>query len=501
MNFKRFISCLCASLMVGSIAGCQNFAPPTLEAQPEIEDPGNEIKYTISRTIGSNMVVQRNSYFNVFGWSENKGGIIYGEFMGEKRYCVIDDNGEWSIQFSSHEATTKPQTIKIYPLNGKTTKFNNVLVGDVWMVSGQSNAEMHLSETFPRYSEYKKEIGKNENIRLFAQTREYVVTTQSEKDYSVPQKDIINDAWTWRKNEAEFANSFSAVGYYFANELSKKADIPLGMVMSAAGGAVLHELMPQELATECGFTSSPCGQVSLFYNTLMHPFTKNSITGMIFYQGESEANVGQYKNYAQNLEKTVAAYREIWGVNFPFINIQLATHLGDSLTAWYELPNIRAAQFNAYRNIDNSYLVVSRDQAFQPGDPDWAHPFYKFEIGKRAADIAASSLYKVSSVDYNQSPEPVDIKEDGNDILVEFKHVGDGLKLLTGNQLKGFAAEDSEGRDILVNAEIINSKTVKLELSGKAKTVKYCMMPDGKISEANLGSSTDYPVPAFELSV
>ena len=93
MNFKRFISCLCASLMVGSIAGCQNFAPPTLEAQPEIEDPGNEIKYTISRTIGSNMVVQRNSYFNVFGWSENKGGIIYGEFMGEKRYCVIDDNG------------------------------------------------------------------------------------------------------------------------------------------------------------------------------------------------------------------------------------------------------------------------------------------------------------------------------------------------------------------------------------------------------------------------
>lgn len=107
----------------------------------------------------------------------------------------------------------------------------------------------------------------------------------------------------------------------------------------------------------------------------------------------------------------------------------------------------------------------------------------------------------MSSVDYNQSPEPVDIKEDGNDILVEFKHVGDGLKLLTGNQLKGFAAEDSEGRDILVNAEIINSKTVKLELSGKAKTVKYCMMPDGNISEANLGSSTDYPAPAFELSV
>ena len=99
------------------------------------------------------------------GWSENKGGMIDGEFMGEKRYCVIDDKGEWCIQFSSHEATTKPQTIKIYPLNGNVTIFDNVLVGDVWMVSGQSNAEMHLSETFPRYSEYKKEIVKFNTVQ------------------------------------------------------------------------------------------------------------------------------------------------------------------------------------------------------------------------------------------------------------------------------------------------------------------------------------------------
>ena len=101
-----------------------------LDVQPEIEDSGKEIEYTISKTIGSNMVVQRNNYFNVFGWSENIGGIIYGEFMDEKRYAVIDEKGNWNIQFSPHEANSTPQTLKIYPKNGKVTEYSDILIAN-----------------------------------------------------------------------------------------------------------------------------------------------------------------------------------------------------------------------------------------------------------------------------------------------------------------------------------------------------------------------------------
>lgn len=475
-------------------------APPSLKPQPEIEDYANLIRYSVSKTISSDMVVQRNSYFNVFGWSKDEGGIIYGEFMGEKRYGVVNEEGEWSIQFSSHEATTQPQTLKVYPLNGKVTEFDNILIGDVWVIAGQSNAELHLADSLPKYPDYKKEINKEDKIRVFNQTREYVVSSMASKDYSAPQKDVVNNKWTWQETSLQNAYNCSALGYFFAKELSKKIDIPLGIVNTAAGGAVLHELMPQELASECGFTSSPCGQVSLFYNALMHPFSKNVITGMIFYQGESEANGGQYTKYAQNLSKTVDAYRNIWGEKFPFINVQLSTHLGDSLTAWYELPNMRAAQFDAYRQIENSYFVVSRDQGFQKGDHDWAHPYYKFELGKRAADIAAS-LYQVSDIEFSASPEPIDIKCEEDAITIKFRYVADGLELLTGSTLKGFSVLDSDGVDILAEAEIADKNTVRLKVSGEPEKVQYCMIPNGALNMANLGNSADYPAPAFELTI
>lgn len=521
MKAKNFISLMLAAAIICTATSCQkgntgnngnkenggttmnpivNIAPPTLEPQPEIEDKGELIKYTISKTISSDMVVQRNSYFNVFGWSKNKGGVIYGEFMGEKRYGIIDDSGKWSIKFSSHEATAEPQTLKIYPKNGKTTEFKDILVGDVWMVSGQSNAELNLSFALTKTPEYKKEIKKEDNIRLFTQTREHVMSIKDKVDLTKPQEDVVNSKWKWKKASLSNASVFSALGYYFAKELSRTVDVPIGVVMAAAGGAVLHELMPADVATECGLTSAPSVPVCGFYNSLLYPFTNNSITGMIFYQGESESNAGQYKNYSANLQKTVAAYRKIWGLDFPFINVQLTTHMGESLTGWYELDKIRAAQYDAYKAMGNSFFVVSRDQGFQTGDPDWAHPYYKLELGKRAASIAAAVIYQKADINYSTSPEPAKITWKKDSVTIDFNYVGDGLKLLVGEELTGFSVLDADGNRVIKSAELIDKDTVKLTTSSEGKTVCYCMFPEGTAEKANLGNSIGYPAPAFELS-
>ena len=102
------------------------------------------VEYSVSKTIGSNMVVQRNSVFNVFGKSKNIGAVIYAEFAGEKNSAVVDENGKWLIEFSPRKATKTEQTLKVYAENSVVTEFSGILIGDVWVVSGQSNAELNF---------------------------------------------------------------------------------------------------------------------------------------------------------------------------------------------------------------------------------------------------------------------------------------------------------------------------------------------------------------------
>ena len=475
---------------------------PQLAPQPSIYDNEEPINYTISRTISSNMVVQRNTYFNVFGWSSNKGGVLYGEFMGEKRYAVIDEKGEWSMQFSSHEATTTAQTLKIYPKNGKTTEFTDILIGDVWIISGQSNAELVFSNTVHKNPEYKKEIKKEDLIRIFVQTRADVLEVKDKVDLTKPQDNVAKSYRKWYKTTLSTVNEFSALGYYFAKELSKTVpDIPIGVVMAAAGGATLHELMPSNVATSCGFTDAPTVPVSGFYNALIHPFTKNSITGMVFYQGESEAGGNQYKVYAENLKKTVEEYRRIWNYYFPFINVQLSTHMGDSPMLWPQLPDIRAEQYNAYKNIQNSYIVTAMDQNFKKGDADWAHPYYKLELGRRAASIAASVVYKKIDSEYAFSPEPAKITWENTSVLIDFKYIGDGLKLLEGDTLVGFVLYDELGA-AACKAELIDSNTIKLTPTVIMDSIigfGYGMEQDASPTKANLANSIGFPMPAMKI--
>ena len=478
-----------------------NIAPPALTPQPEPKDDGREVKFEVNGTLSSEMVVQRNSYFNVFGTSETEGGVIYGEFMGEKRYAVVDKNGSWTMQFSSHEATAEPQTLNLYTKHGETQELSDILIGDVWVISGQSNAELGLAGPLTKTPDYAKEIKKTDNIRIFRQTRQAVMDAQAMEtiDVTKPQENIVDPGWHWEHTTPTSTYGFSALGYYFAKELSRTVDVPLGIVMAASGGSTLHELMPVELAKSLGFTAGAAVPIGGFYNTLLYPFTHNSITGMVFYQGESECGGGQYVNYARNLARTVEAYRKAWKLEFPFINVQLSTHLGEGVIYWPDLPRLRTAQFDAYRNIPNSYIVTSMDQGWQKTDADWAHPLYKLELGKRAAKIAAYVSYGQGSEEYALAPEPDKITwNDDKTVIIKFKHVGDGLKLMTGDKIKGLTLVDEYGDRLATEAEFVDNSTIKLTTySVDAKAVAYCLDYDGAPENANLANSEGIAMPAF----
>ena len=143
--------------------------PKALEPQTAPADDGQAFSYRVSTTITDNMVLQRNQYLNIFGTAEKAGGIIYVELMGETRYAVVDSNGEWCVQMSAHPASTVPVELKVYtkaqgPENGYC--FRNILLGDVWLISGQSNAQVTLTSTLINNPSFENTISEKDNIRL-----------------------------------------------------------------------------------------------------------------------------------------------------------------------------------------------------------------------------------------------------------------------------------------------------------------------------------------------
>ena len=138
------------------------------------------------------------------------------------------------------------------------------------------------------------------------------------------------------------------------------------------------------------------------------------------------------------------------------------------------------------------------DQAYKKGEPDWAHPMYKFELGKRAATIAASAVYDKLDAEYAFCPEPMNIKWEDNSVTIDFKYVGDGLKLLDGDILLGFQIYDEFGLTYC-DSEIIDKDTVKITADEKIFGIAYGMTHNASVEDANLGNSLGYPLPAFEI--
>ena len=524
MSFNSFLRKILLFSLAGAImltfVGC-NFTPgentgknapeptatpeptplPDLPEQDEINDPGDRITYKLAGMFGDNMVVQRDQYVKVWGFADQTSGYMYGEFMGEKRYAEIGSDGKFTLMFSAHEASCEPTQMKIYPKNGDETVIENVVIGDVYLISGQSNAELNMTTAINTMSndqknKLKEKINADDNIRVIIQYRELVLAKKSY--YQTPQKDVVKSGIKWLQGNVRSAwGKTSAIGYYFAMALRElQPEVPVGIIMMAAGGSPLSELMSANALTEAGLPDN----IGIIYNAMINPFIGLPCSGMIFYQGESNTSGGGYKLYAEHLKIFVNDLRSLWGFDFPFYNVQLSSHLTDaSKELWPELPEIRDAQFKAYDLISNYYLIVSMDKGHKAEDgQDWAHPKDKEPIGRRIALATLSTIYGKMDPETYLSPEPSKVEFKGTEAIITFKHVGTGLKLYaeTGEKLVGFSYK-VDGKQYDAEAEIISENQVKITIDKNATSVGYCMQQDGYPQYANLVNSEGLPCPAF----
>ncbi|MFO0967991.1 MAG: sialate O-acetylesterase [Gemmataceae bacterium] len=305
---------------------------------------------------------------------------------------------------------------------GYGIRLRNVLVGEVWVCSGQSNMEWSLSGTFKA----KEAIAKADYpmIRLFSAPK----TPQPK-----PISDFVAPA-RWVECSPATVPGFSAVGYYFGRDLQEKLIVPVGLIQSAWGGT------PAESWTRTEIFDTTPGLKGLkgsnLYNGMIAPLMPFAIRGVIWYQGESNADrAWQYRTLFPAMIKS---WRDDWKQgDFPFLFVQLAPWDIPKTPTWAEL---REAQLFTAQTVKNTAQAVITDY----GDAKDIHPSKKEPVGARLA-LAARALAYGEKITFS-GPEYTGKKVDGNKVILTFKSVDKGLVIGGGDkELKGFTIAGADG--------------------------------------------------------
>lgn len=271
---------------------------------------------TLPNIFGDNMVLQRNSGVKIWGWANPKEEIKLVSSWNNQEYKTVASNlAKWELTIKTPEAGG-PYIISIKGYNEVVLK--NILIGEVWICSGQSNMEMSASWGIENGDEEVKNAA-NPNIRFF---------TVSKSTATSPQNNVLGN---WVESTPETMKYFSAVGYFFAKRLREDLkNVPIGLISSNWGGTPAEIWMPEEViqnnpillenAKKLSEQEYGPHQPGRAYNAMIAPIVGFKIAGTIWYQGES--NVGSLV-YDKTLGALITSWRKNWNDEFPFISFKL----------------------------------------------------------------------------------------------------------------------------------------------------------------------------------
>ena len=347
--------------------------------------------------ISSNMVLQRDLPMPIWGWGE-PGEKVSVSFAGQKKNTTTSEKGEWMVKLDKLSASFIPSTLVVKGTN--EIKLGNILVGEVWICSGQSNMEWSVKQSLNAQEEIA--AANHPNIRLF--------NVPGHTVHPIPQRKGRGE---WAICSPQSIPGFSAVGYAFGRRIQQSINVPVGLIGSNWGGTRI-----EPWTTEQGFRSVPQlvqqanqsrdytqetevkpTMPSVIYNSMVHPLTPFAMRGAIWYQGESNGNEGE--SYYQKKHALVNGWREAFqNPNLAFYWTQLCSwdhgnllKKGDTdVNAWKSnWGPLREAQFKAL-DIPNSGMAVIIDlaDAHNPGD---IHPRNKQDVGWRLAQWALHQNY------------------------------------------------------------------------------------------------------------
>jgi sialate O-acetylesterase len=392
-----------------------------------------------------NAVLQQGQKVPVWGTAD-EGADVTVSFQGQSATAKAQ-NGRWQVTLDSLKSGG-PYEMTIAS-GGQRLTLKNILVGEVWIASGQSNMQWPVN----RSANAEKTIAESANpmLRLFSVPRES----------ADEPRDSVNAAWV--ECNPQTVPDFSAVAYFFGRDLQSKLGVPVGMIHTSYGGTPA-EAWTSRAALEANadlkslLASPPAGTQAFqrptgLYNAMIHPLIPYAIKGAIWYQGES--NAGRAYQYKTLFPTMIRNWRQDWGQgDFPFLFVQLApfhkkvSQPGDS--QWAEL---REAQRLTLKQVPATAMAVITDV----GDEDDIHPQKKEPVGQRLA-LAALALAYGKDVEYS-GPAYAGMEVRGHEIWLRFDHVDGGLVAM-GDALEGFTIAGADQKFHPATAEIRGDKVV-----------------------------------------
>lgn len=386
------------------------------------------------------MVLQQQSDVNLWGKAEpNKKVTVVVSWAKGKVQTVADDEGNWAVKVATPSASWDKHTITIS--DGEAVKLENVLIGDVWVTSGQSNMEMPLKgwdgQPVENADKYILSAGKYaDKIRLF--------TVQKARSYNEDKEDCVGGEWFCSSPKS--AAEMSAIGYLFAYNLIETVNIPIGVITTNWGGTRIESWMPmsalKEILTDAQIEAKHNAhniKPTELYCAMIAPIRNFTARGFLWYQGCS--NLHDEDHYDVMMAKMVEQWRKDWGDEknaMPFYYAMIAPYgYGNSQSTDY--PRFVECQLRALEKIPNSAMAGNTDSA----EEYCIHPAKKNEVAQRMAAFALRDVYGQGGVDV-VSPTYASHRIDGANVFVKLKDAGAGLCPGLGKPIAGFelAGED-----------------------------------------------------------
>jgi sialate O-acetylesterase len=430
--------------------------------------------------IGSNMVLQQGSNLPIWGWAE-AGDTVTVSVAGQSVTGKAGDDGRWKVTLGKLKPTAddKPVEMTIKDSSGDSITLENVLVGEVWLCSGQSNMEMGVGVA--KNGEAEVAAANYQGIRLFWVPKERA---------RQPVTDVAAD-WTVCSAKTLGAGGwggFSAAGYFFGRELHKELKVPIGLIFSAWSGTPAEEWTSRKALAAEPSLKSLVGQyeVSSLYNGMIAPLIPFAIRGAIWYQGE--ANVGRGDQYQVLLPTMIRNWRTDWGQGeFPFGMVQIAPFFyGGDGSAEAELWE---AQLKTVQSVANTGIALTMDI----GELNEIHPKNKQEVGRRLSLWALAKVYGWPVV--YSGPVYKSMAIEGEHIRVAFDYVGGGLISRDHKPLTDFLIAGADKNFLPATAEIDGS-TVVVVSDAVTKPVAVRFAFNGT-AQPNLANKEGLPAAPF----
>ena len=449
----------------------------------------------VPAVFSDNMVLQRDQKVAVWGWAD-PGDEVTVTFAGQTHTAKVPQNGRFAVVLEPMKASSEPRTLSYRAVKGGSAEIKNVLVGEVWLCSGQSNMQMSVNGA-KEFEKEKAEAAKYPRIRMFL------------TDLKAAREIQGDCTGSWKVCSPDTVGAFSATAYFFGRKIHQDLDVPVGLIRSAWGGTCVEAWSPMPSLTKFpavmaykaemdkkaeGFDEAAAEkryqeQVATWkekvkearaagknppraprkvadphkdqnypanlYNAMICPLVPYGIRGAIWYQGERNAhNVAGAALYRDLLENMVVQWRKVWEAEFPFYAVQLVN---------YKTPQAKPVEDTGWSVIRESFLKFHKEVpgcgiavGIDVGEEKDIHPKDKQTIGLRLAHQALARTYGRDVVP--GGPIYKDMKVQGNKVVLTFDDVGSGL-LAKDGELKRFAIAGADKKFVEAEA-VIQGDTV-----------------------------------------